>query len=121
MGPRWPAIEPRSVIIIPARGAGAREEKPASRLLLLGLAQPGALFPDQPLLHRSVVLVLEHSEASGTIGLLLDRPSNRTVGHLLQKRKPFLKVSSDMHEPRNVQMLLLLHLSPCSGALIETP
>ena len=51
------------------------------------LAQPGALFPEQPLLHRAAVLVLEHCESEGTVGLLLDRPTKRTVAHLLDRRK----------------------------------
>ena len=51
------------------------------------LAQPGAIFPEQPLLHRAAVLVLEYSEVTGTVGLLLGRSTNRTVAALLEKRK----------------------------------
>lgn len=50
------------------------------------LAQPHAIFPEQPLLRRAAVLVLEHSDAEGTVGLLLNRPANRTVGDLLKRR-----------------------------------
>ena len=50
------------------------------------LAQPHAIFPDQPLLHRAAVLVLEHSEEGGTVGVLLQRSTNRTVSALLARR-----------------------------------
>ena len=39
------------------------------------LAQPHALFPAQPLMHRAAVLVLEHDDVNGTVGLLLERDS----------------------------------------------
>eukprot|EP00966_Prymnesium_polylepis_P089516 2072298-Prymnesium_polylepis.1 len=51
------------------------------------LAQPHALFPDQPHLHRGVVLVVQHDATHGTIGLLLSCAANRTVGDLLSRRK----------------------------------
>lgn len=51
------------------------------------LAQPHALLADQPVLHRAVVLVLEHDEESGTVGLLLDTPANATLGQLLKRRR----------------------------------
>lgn len=51
------------------------------------LAQPHALLADQPVLHRAVVLVLEHDEVSGTVGLLLDTPTNATLGQLLKRRR----------------------------------
>lgn len=51
------------------------------------LAQPHALLADQPVLHRAVVLVLEHDEECGTVGLLLDTPANATLGQLLKRRR----------------------------------
>ena len=52
------------------------------------LVQPGAIFPEQPLLHRAAVLLLEHSseKGGGTVGLLLGRSTNVTVSKLLEKR-----------------------------------
>ena len=73
------------------------------------LAQPGAIFPEQPLLHRAAVLVLEHSQDAGTIGVLLERPTNRTLSHLLARRNdpallPFanqpLWIGGDVLQPR---------------------
>ena len=54
------------------------------------LAQPHAIFPEQPLLRRAVVLVLEHSETEGTVGLLMQRPANRTIADLLARRDDLL-------------------------------
>eukprot|EP00967_Tisochrysis_lutea_P074319 scaffold99798_cov27-Tisochrysis_lutea.AAC.1 len=50
------------------------------------LAQPHVLLAESLLLHRAVVLVLEHSEEAGTVGLLLATPSAATVGELLKRR-----------------------------------
>jgi len=50
------------------------------------LAQPHALLVEQPILHRAVVLVLEHDEKRGTVGLLLDTPADATLGDLLKRR-----------------------------------
>ena len=52
------------------------------------LVQPGSIFPEQPLLHRAAVLLLEHSteKGGGTVGLLLGRSTNVTVSKLLEKR-----------------------------------
>ena len=49
------------------------------------LAQPHALLVEQPILHRAVVLVIEHDEQRGTIGILLDTPANATLGQLLKR------------------------------------
>jgi len=49
------------------------------------LAAPHDVFAEQPLLRRAVVLVLEHSEEAGTIGILLHSRSNATLGRLLDR------------------------------------
>ena len=54
------------------------------------LAQPGTIFPEQPLMHRAAVLVLEHSADYGTIGVLLERPTNKTLQSLARRRDPAL-------------------------------
>ena len=73
------------------------------------LAQPGAIFPEQPLMHRAAVLVLEHSEDRGTVGLLLERPTNRSIASLLERKKdpalfPFqsrpLMIGGNVLQPR---------------------
>ena len=51
------------------------------------LAQPHAhIVVEEPLMHRAVVLVLEHDAARGTVGLLLDTPANATVSQMLRRR-----------------------------------
>ena len=73
------------------------------------LAQPGTIFPEQPLMHRAAVLVLEHSADYGTIGVLLERPTNKTLQSLLARRRdpalmPFaerpLMIGGDVLQPR---------------------
>ena len=60
------------------------------------LAQPHALFVEQPHLHRGVVLVLDHDpETQGTVGLLLDRPTNRTIADLLSRRRLLVASHAD--------------------------
>jgi len=44
-------------------------------------------------MHRAAVLVLEHDPVRGTVGLLLNTPSNATVGRLLS-RKPDRQLTS---------------------------
>ena len=78
------------------------------------LAQPHALFPEQPLMHRAAVLVLEHDDVNGTVGLLLERDSARRVGDLLKRRddrrlRPFadepLRIGGDVLTGERVRLL----------------
>ncbi|KAL1504582.1 hypothetical protein AB1Y20_008367 [Prymnesium parvum] len=62
-------------------------ELPAPEPGCVLLAQPHGLFPDQPHLHRAVVLVVLHDESQGTVGLLLGCGTNRTVGDVLRRTK----------------------------------
>ena len=88
------------------------------------LAQPHAIFPDQPLLHRAAVLVLEHSEEAGTVGVLLQRSTNRTVGALLARKddlnlRPFrdrpLWIGGDVLAPHR-RIRVLTHRCDVPGA-----
>ena len=78
------------------------------------LAQPHALFPEQPLMHRAAVLVLEHDDVNGTVGLLLERDSARRIGDLLKRRddrrlRPFadepLRIGGDVLTGERVRLL----------------
>ena len=53
------------------------------------LAQPHAIFAQQPWLRRSAILVLTHSPSNGTTGLLLRRSANVTLGER-ERSKLFL-------------------------------
>ena len=61
---RLPPPPPR-----PPRGGSTSSPSPEPGCVLL--AQPQRHLPEQPLLHRAAVLVLEHSEEAGTVGILL--------------------------------------------------
>ena len=65
-------------------------------------------------MHRAAVLVLEHDDVNGTVGLLLERDSARRVGDLLKRRddrrlRPFadepLRIGGDVLTGERVRLL----------------
>ena len=91
------------------------------------LAQPGAIFPEQPLMHRAAVLVLEHSETRGTVGILLERPTNRTLASLLERKpdsnlSPFAKrplmIGGNVLQPRRGIRVLTRRCDVAGGVQI---
>lgn len=62
---------------------------------------PGSLLISQPFLgdpnfERSVVLLCQHSEADGTFGLVLNRPSTLVLGDVLELPEPHAAAVAQM-------------------------
>ena len=83
------------------------------------IAGPGLLDPN---FWRTVVLVVEHSE-EGALGLVLNRPSETTVGEAVSELEDLLDVDDQLHIGGPVQPSALIVLGefedPDAAALIS--
>jgi putative transcriptional regulator len=83
------------------------------------IAGPGLLDPN---FWRTVVLVVEHSE-EGALGLVLNRPSETTVGEAVSELEDLLDVDDQLHIGGPVQPSALIVLGefedPEAAALIS--
>jgi putative transcriptional regulator len=84
------------------------------------IAGPGLVDPN---FWRTVVLIIEHSEEGGALGLVLNRPSETTVGEAVTELQEILDVDDPLYVGGPVQPSALIVLAefdePQEAALIS--